>query len=119
MHGKIRFALTGIALQHTELSKWQIRFPEPVYRCQLYIAHADDFDRILFRRLFQHDAFEIIAVRNLCSVDKNIVPVLHAGLDAGHAYRVRQQPRQPLAGILSGFVGIQTEEHPLHIRAFR
>ena len=30
-----------------------------------------------------------------------------------------KQPRQPLAGILSGFVGIQTEEHPLHIWAFR
>ena len=50
---------------------------------------------------------------------QSIVPVLHAGLDAGHAHRVRQQRRQPLAGILSGFVGIQTKEHPLHVRAFR
>ena len=50
---------------------------------------------------------------------QNIVPVLHAGLDAGHAHRVRQQRRQPLAGILSSLVGIQTEEHPLHVRAFR
>ena len=65
------------------------------------------------------DAFEIIAVRNLCPVHQNIVPVLHAGLDAGHAHGVRQQPRQPIAGILSGFVGIQTEEHTFHVRAFR
>ena len=50
---------------------------------------------------------------------QNIVPVLHAGLDAGHTHTVRQQRCQPLAGILSGFVGIQTEEHPLHVRAFR
>ena len=50
---------------------------------------------------------------------QNIVPVFHAGLDTGHAHRVRQQPRQPLAGILSGFVGIQTEEHTFHVRAFR
>ena len=42
-----------------------------------------------------------------------------AGLDTGHAHGVRQQRRQPLAGILSGFVGIQTEKHPLHVRAFR
>ena len=50
---------------------------------------------------------------------QNIVPILHAGLDAGHAHSVRQQSRQPLAGILSGFVGIQTEEHTLHVRTFR
>ena len=50
---------------------------------------------------------------------QNIVPVLHTGLDAGHAHGVRQQPRQPLTGILSSFIGIQTEEYPLHVRAFR
>ena len=50
---------------------------------------------------------------------QNFVPIFHAGLDAGHAYSVRQQSRQPLAGILSGFVGIQTEKHPIHVRAFR
>ena len=119
MHGKISLALARIALQNTELSKGQIRLPKPFHRGQLHVAHADDLHGIFLRGLFQHDAFEIIAVRDLCPVHQSIVPILHAGLDAGHAYSVRQQSRQPLAGILSGFVGIQTKEYPLHIRAFR
>lgn len=93
VHGKISLALARIALQNTELSKGQIRLPKPFHRGQLHVAHADDLHGIFLRGLFQHDAFEIIAVRDLCPVHQNIVPILHAGLDAGHAHTVRQQRR--------------------------
>ena len=48
VHGKISLALARISLQHTELSKGQIRFPEPFHRGQLHIAHADNFHRFRF-----------------------------------------------------------------------
>ena len=105
-------------MQHAELSKGQIRLPKPFHRSQFHVAHADDLHGIFLRGLFQHDALEIIAVWNLCPVHQNVVPILHAGLDAGRAHGVRQQSSQTLAGILSGFVCIQTKEHPLHVRTF-
>ena len=48
VHCKIGLALTRIALQNAELSKRQIRFPEPFHRGQLHIAHADDLHRFRF-----------------------------------------------------------------------
>ena len=48
VHGKVGLALARIALQNTELSKRQIRFPEPFHRGQLHVAHADDLHRFRF-----------------------------------------------------------------------
>ena len=48
VHGKIGLALARIALQNTELSKGQIRLPEPFHRGQLHVAHADDLHRFRF-----------------------------------------------------------------------
>ena len=48
VHSKVGLALARIALQHAELSKGKIRFPEPFHRGQLHIAHADDLHRFRF-----------------------------------------------------------------------
>ena len=48
VHGKVGLALARIALQHAELSKGQIRLPEPFHRSQFHIAHADDLHRFRF-----------------------------------------------------------------------
>ena len=48
VHGKVGLALARIALQHAELSKGKIRFPEPFHRGQLHVAHADDLHRFRF-----------------------------------------------------------------------